>query len=151
MNITITRSLQRPGTIDGQISIYGRHICDCEENAATALPPGTYPVPLVNCHQYARKMPVVRLSSLPPCSSCPRRPFVGSNTRLPLVCPMLKPGNGVCQRTDGSIIVGRRAVPGCLVRPRAAFAALYERIRKTLERGKPVRLHISSNPFSPQS
>ena len=106
MNITITRSLQRPGTIDGQISIYGRHICDCEENAATALPPGTYPVTLVNCHQYARKMPVVRLSSLPPCSSCPRRPFVGSNTRLPLVCPMLKPGNGVCQRTDGSIIVG---------------------------------------------
>ena len=63
MNITITRSLQRPGTIDGQISIYGRHICDCEENAATALPPGTYPVTLVNCHQYARKMPVVRVSS----------------------------------------------------------------------------------------
>ena len=142
MNITITRNLQRPGTIDGQISIYGRHICDCEENAATALPPGTYPVTLVNCHQYARKMPIVRLSSLPPCSSCPRRPFVGSNTRLPLVCPMLKPGNGVCQRTDGSIIVGKNLQPGILLHSGNAFEKLYQRIKKAVQRQSDIQLTI---------
>ena len=156
MHIHITRHRQKPETIDGQLSIDGIHICDCAENAHTALPPGTYPIAIVHCRQYARKMPVVCVSdsvsthanaNLPSpspslCSSCHRRPSVGINTKLPCVCPMLKPGNGVYHREDGSIIVGEYLVPGCLKHPKTAFANLFDRIRKNIERGNEVILTI---------
>ena len=148
MNIKITRYRQKPETIDGQLSIDGIRICDCAENAHTALPPGTYPIAIVPCRQYARKMPVVakpiahcsQLTSH--CSSCHRRPSVGINTKLPHVCPMLKPGNGVYHREDGSIIVGEYLVPGCLKHSKTAFDNLYDRIRKNIERGNEVTLTI---------
>ena len=151
MHIQITRHRQKPETIDGQLSIDGIHICDCAENAHTALPPGTYPIAIVPCRQYARKMPVVAIAnanananspSLSLCSSCHRRPSVGINTKLPCVCPMLKPGNGVYHREDGSIIVGEYLVPGCLKHPKTAFANLFDRIRKNIERGSEVTLTI---------
>ena len=154
MHIHITRHRKKPETIDGQLSIDGIHICDCAENAHTALPPGTYPIAIVPCRQYARKMPVVCVSdsahananlpspSLSLCSSCHRRPSVGINTKLPCVCPMLKPGNGVYHREDGSIIVGEYLVPGCLKHPKTTFDLLYERIRKNIERGSEVTLTI---------
>ena len=154
MHIHITRHRQKPETIDGQLSIDGIHICDCAENAHTALPPGTYPIAIVPCRQYARKMPVVCVSdsananaktnspSLSLCSSCHRRPSVGINTKLPCVCPMLKPGNGVYHREDGSIIVGEYLVPGCLKHPKTAFANLFDRIRKSAERGHAITLTI---------
>ena len=59
MHILITRYRYKPATIDGQLSIDGIRICDCAENAHTALPPGTYPIAIVPCRQYARKMPVI--------------------------------------------------------------------------------------------
>ena len=152
MHIHITRHRQKPETIDGQLSIDGIHICDCAENAHTALPPGTYPIAIVHCRQYARKMPVVCVSdsvsahanaNLPSlCSSCHRRLSVGINTKLPRVCPMLKPGNGVYHREDGSIIVGEYLVPGCLKHPKPAFANLFDRIRKSAERGCAITLTI---------
>ena len=157
MHILITRHRYKPATIDGQLSIDGIRICDCAENAHTALPPGTYPIAIVPCRQYARKMPVIndndntkfpspnaiaKKTSLSLCSSCHRKPFVGINTKLPRVCPMLKPGNGVYNRTDGSIIVGEYIVPGCLKHPKTAFDNLYDRIRKNIERGNPVTLTI---------
>ena len=176
MHIHITRHRQKPETIDGQLSIDGIHICDCAENAHTALPPGTYPIAIVPCRQYARKMPVVVTpkgqmeqpgtplgtlgtepqalleqrfsapgtppSGLPLCSSCPRKPHIGINTKLPRVCPMLKPGNGVYHREDGSIIVGEYLVPGCLKHPKTAFANLFDRIRKSAERGHAITLTI---------
>ena len=154
MHIHITRHRQKSETIDGQLSIDGIHICDCAENAHTALPPGTYQIAIVHCRQYARKMPVVCVSvsanananspSLSPslCSSCHRIPSVGINTKLPCVCPMLKPGNGVYHREDGSIIVGEYLVPGCLKHPKTAFANLFDRIRKSAERGHAITLTI---------
>ena len=211
MHIHITRHRQKPETIDGQLSIDGIHICDCAENAHTALPPGTYPIAIVPCRQYARKMPVVCVSDsdsaitlaklpspwnpleqnrrlymerakrngtpkgqmeqpgtslgtfgtepqalleqrfsapgtapsgLPLCSSCHRKPHIGINTKLPRVCPMLKPGNGVYHREDGSIIVGEYLVPGCLKHPKTAFANLFDRIRKSAERGHAITLTI---------
>ena len=148
MHIHITRHRQKPETIDGQLSIDGIHICDCAENAHTALPPGTYPIAIVPCRQYARKMPILspvinnQSSVISICSSCPRRLSVGINTKLPCVCPMLKPGNGVYHREDGSIIVGEYLVPGCLKHPKTAFANLFERIRKSAERGHAITLTI---------
>ena len=55
---------------------------------------------------------------------------------------MLKPGNGVYNRTDGSIIVGEYIAPGCLKHPKTAFDNLYDRIRKNIERGNKVTLTI---------
>ena len=141
MNINITRYRQNPATIDGHLSIDGIRICDCAENVHTALPPGTYTIAIVPCRQYARKMPVVaRLTAN--CSSCHRKPHIGINTKLPCVCPMLKPGNGSYHREDGSIIVGEYLVPGCLKHPKTAFDNLYDRIRKNIERGNEVTLTI---------
>ena len=151
MHIHITRHRQNPETIDGHLSIDGIHICDCAENAHTALPPGTYPIAIVPCRQYARKMPVVAIAnakananspSLSLCSECPRKPHIGINTKLPCVCPMLKPGNGVYHREDGSIIVGEYLVPGCLKHPKTAFDNLFDRIRKSAERGHAITLTI---------
>lgn len=130
MHILITRHRYKPATIDGQLSIDGIRICDCAENAHTALPPGTYSITIVHCRQYARKMPLITPIS--------NQSSVINNR----VCPMLKPGNGVYNRKDGSILVGEYLVPGCLKLSKTAFDNLYDRIRKNLQRGKEVTLTI---------
>ena len=153
MNIKLVRYRQNPETIDGHLSIDGIRICDCAENVHTALPPGTYPIAIVPCRQYARKMPVVNVNDnvssiahssqlTAHCSSCHRKLHIGINTKLPCVCPMLKPGNGVYHREDGSIIVGEYLVPGCLKHPKTAFDNLFDRIRKSAERGHAITLTI---------
>ena len=130
MHILITRHRFKPATIDGQLSIDGIRICDCAENAHTALPPGTYSITIVHCRQYARKMPLITPIS--------NQSSVINNR----VCPMLCPGNGVYNRKDGSILVGEYLVPGCLKHSRFTFDNLYDRIRKNLQRGKEVTLTI---------
>ena len=130
MHILITRHRYEPATIDGQLSIDGIRICDCAENAHTALPPGTYSITIVHCRQYARKMPLITPIS--------NQSSVINNR----VCPMLKYGNGVYNREDGSILVGEYLVPGCLKHSRFTFDNLYDRIRKNLQRGKEVTLTI---------
>lgn len=140
--------------IDGTLTINGQYVCDTVENALTALPPGEYRIVRHYCKQYARKMPLVIAAKSqrpkansqkpiePPCNRCKRKQHVGINTTMPLLCPMLKPGNGVHGRTDGSIILGTRLIPGCLKHPHQAFGPLYQRIRKAIERGKEVTLVI---------
>ena len=130
MHILITRYRYKPATIDGQLSIDGIRICDCAENAHTALPPGTYSITIVHCRQYARKMPLITPIS--------NQSSVINNR----ICPMLKPGNGVYHREDGSILVGEYLVPGCLKHSKTAFDNLYDRIRKNLKRGNEVILTI---------
>ena len=155
MNIELLRIRHRPDTIDGQIRIDGRRVCDCAENAHHCLHEGTYQIAVIKCRQHARKMPVVakpiaHLSQLTAhcsqltahCSSCHRRPSVGINTSMPRKCVQLCPGNGVYNRTDGAIIVGEYLVPGCLKHPKTAFDNLYDRIRKNLKRGNEVILTI---------
>lgn len=143
MNIELRRTDHRPGSTEGQIWIDGMKICDTAENAKTALPPGTYPIVLVRCRQYARKMPVIIVPGSGQCQECKRHSFANINTTMPTVCHMLKPGNGVHHRADGSIIVGKRLAPGCLIHPRQAFDTLYERIRKNVERGKAIAIAIA--------
>ena len=140
MNISIIRRRLREASnsIDGALYVDGMKICDTAENALSALAPGTYAVALVRCRQYARKMPVVQVQGCGLCQECRKHSFAGINTTMPTVCHMLKPGNGVHRRTDGSIIVGKHLVPGCLIYPRQAFDILYERIRKNVERGRAI-------------
>lgn len=148
MNITINRYRHktacteqgRSETLDGKLYIDGQKICDTAENANGALPEGEYEVTLLKCKQYKRKMLV--LNPNPPCSKCPPLEYCGNNSTLPCYCPMLKPGNGVHNRLDGSIILGTRIVPGCLKHPKQAFDAVYGRIRKSIQRGNQVTVTI---------
>lgn len=154
MNIELKRIRHRPDTIDGQIRIDGMKVCDCAENAHHCLPPGEYQIVVEKCAFHSRKMPLIMISQeyQPCCNECSRTGCVGLNSTPHkggdggglLFCPMIKPGNGVFNRFDGSIIVGKYICPGCLTHAKSAFDALYERIRKNIERGNTVQLIISS-------
>lgn len=156
MNIELRRIRHRPETIDGQIYIDGTKICDTAENACHCLPEGNYPVAIIKCKQHGRKMPVIQLmnnsweihgdscSKEKPCDSCKKLDCVGINTNMPCYCPQLCPGNGVYKRTDGAIILGTYIITGCLKHPKEAFDSLYDRIRKSAERGHAINLIISS-------
>lgn len=98
---------------------------------------------LVKCKQYARKMPC--LNAKAPCSQCPKLSFVNNNSILPCYCPMIKPGNGIHGRLDGSILVGKYNSLNCLIHPRDAFNPLYERIRKSVSRGNQVTLTVKDS------
>lgn len=171
MNIRITRHRKTPEVIDGHLTIDGSvRLCDTAENAVTALPAGTYPVQVLKCHQHARKMPVICLADVlsgseqlgtvknstnpnhseqiittPNCSKCEKLKYVSNNTSMPCICPMLKPGNGVYHREDGSIILGTYIAPGCLKHSKEAFDTVYDRIRKSSERGHEITLTIEEN------
>ena len=149
MNIELRRTHIHKTGMDGAIYIDNEFVCHTAENVMTALPSGEYPIGLVKCKQYKRNMPVIltdmshgqRAMSLQ-CSLCKDIKEVNYNTRMPHVCPMLKPGIGVHKREDGSVILGTRIVSGCLSHPREAFGSFYNRIRKKLERGRKVVLKI---------
>ena len=142
MDIQLKRIRHRPETIDGQIWIDGQKVCDCAENAHHCLPEGEYQIAVCKCSKHARKMPIVLPQ--PDCSNCSKLSFVGNNTSMPCKCVQLCPGNGVYNRTDGAILVGKYICPGCLSHPKTAFDNLYDRIRKSAERGHEIQLIISS-------
>lgn len=58
------------------------------------------------------------------------------------ICPMLKSGNGIWGRADGSIILGTYIAPGCLSHPNEPFDLLSERLRKLTTRGSGMTLKI---------
>ena len=142
MNIELRRYRIKTDTIDGQIFIDGAKVCDCAENAHHCLPPGEYQIIVHKCRHHARKMPVILPMS--DCSACPKLPYVGNNTSMPCKCIQICPGNGVYNRTDGAILVGKYIAPGCLSHPKSAFDNLYDRIRKNAERGNEITLTITT-------
>jgi len=141
MNITIQRTRTRGEYTHGHLTIDGARICDTLENTNALVPAGDYPITLIKCKQYSRKM--LCLNPKAPCAKCKKLPFVCNNTTLPCWCPMLKPGNGVHDRLDGSIIVGQYYCLNSIIHPKAAFDSLYERIRKSISRGHQVSLTIT--------
>lgn len=60
-------------------------------------------------------------------------------------CPQIKAGNSAWHQTDGSILVGTYLQPGVVLKSRPTFEALYERIRKNIERGVEVNITITYN------
>ena len=153
MNITLQRISVKGEITEGHLRIDGFTICDTLENTYSCLAPGDYRVHIIKCRQYARKMPILipnpsslipNSSSLIPnsCPSCPRKHYVNHNTVMPCFCPMIKPGNGIHSRHDGSILVGHRQCQGLLIHPREVFATLYDRLRMTIQRGNEVTLKI---------
>lgn len=153
MNIIITRYRKKSQTIDGKLKITtstehglteSLPLCDTAENALTALPAGKYRIAILKCKQHARKMPVILIPNevKPNCEHCKDIEFVCNNTTMPSKCIQLCPGNGVYNRKDGSILVGTYLAPGCLKHPKRAFDAIYDRIRKSAERGHEITLQI---------
>ena len=140
MQITIQRNNPRGEYTHGQLTIDGNRVCNTLENSLSCVPAGEYVITLLKCKQYARKM--LCLNANAPCSKCPKLPFVCNNTTLPCWCPMLKPGNGVHNRLDGSILVGQYNCLNSLIHPKSVFDGLYERIRKSISRGHQVKLII---------
>ena len=147
MNIQITRTHIRGEYCEGHLTIDGTRICDTLENSNSRIPAGTYTIRLAKCKQYSRKMPLLNPNS--PCDRCPKslnhNPS-SLNFVLPCYCPMIKPGNGIHSRLDGSILVGKYNCLNSLTHPRDAFDPLYERIRKSLSRGNQVLLTIKDPP-----
>ena len=140
MKIVLSRIRTKGEFTEGQLSIDGVRICSTLENSNAQVPSGEYVITLLKCKQYARKMPCLNPS--PPCDLCPKLKFVCMNSTLPCYCPMIKPGNGVHDRLDGSIVVGQYNCLNSLIHPRTTFDPLYERIRKSISRGNQVTLII---------
>ena len=139
-NLVLTRLFTKGEYCHGQLSIDGKRVCSTLENSNALVPAGDYVISLIRCKQYARKMPC--LNGNAPCDLCRKLPFVCNNSTLPCWCPMLKPGNGVHNRLDGSILVGKYNCLNSLIHPRTTFDPLYERIRKSISRGNKVTLII---------
>lgn len=60
-------------------------------------------------------------------------------------CPQIKAGNSAWKETDGAIIVGQYLQPGVVIKSRPIFDALYERIRKNIDRESEVTITITEN------
>lgn len=161
MNIIIKRIRKRDEAIDGALYIDGLKICDCAENAKSAIPVGTYPIIRHKCKQKARYVPLIlqndeglgmkvegkslnsQLSILnQKCSRCKKLNMVSSNTNMPCFCPQIAMGNGVHNRTDGAIIVGKYLIPGCLTHTKEPYENICERLRKLDSRGSSVTITI---------
>ena len=147
MNITLQRISVKGEITEGHLRIDGFTICDTLENSRSCLSSGIYAIRIMKCKQHRRNVICVEslgdeVTQNDKCHKCKLKELVFSNTPMPRFCPQIKPGNGVYGRRDGSIIVGSRALFGCIISPRSAFDLLYERIRKNIERGKCVSLKI---------
>ena len=140
MKIVITRLFTKGEYTHGSLSIDGNKICSTLENANALVPSGNYLISLIKCKQYARKMPCLNANA--PCDLCPKLKLVCTNSTMPCYCPMLKPGNGIHNRLDGSILVGDYNCLGSLIHTNTTFDPLYERLRKSLSRGNQVSLII---------
>lgn len=153
MNITIKRIRKKGDAINGHLFIDGQKICDTAENFKSAIKVGTYPVSIIKCKQHARKMPVVLVHKdiAPNCAHCAELECVNNNSKMPTVCHQIKAGNGVYHREDGTILVGTYLAPGCLKHPKAAFENIYDRIRKSIERGHDLTLTIAEDYPKPPS
>ena len=147
MNITLQRINIKGEITEGKLVIDGLTICDTIENSYSNLAPGHYRIHLHKCRQHARKMllltPICNQSSIiDNCSLCKRLHNVSLNTTMPRFCPMLKPGNGIHNRHDGSILIGRRRCMGLLIDTRKVFNALYARLRMTCKRNNEIIINI---------
>lgn len=169
MNIFLYRTHRTADSVDGKLMIANEKICDTAENALTCLPEGTYNVLIHRCKHYRRKMPVIllsegsfkelqkvpKVSGLKPietavgmkpietsCMACPSMEYCGNNSTLPKYCPQIKIGNGVYNRTDGSIIIGEYLAPGCMKHPIEYFNRLIDRLDKCQNRKEPITLTI---------
>lgn len=138
--------------------LYGEQgrICQTLENALHHLPTGKYHIDIGKCNFRGRKMPMILITDgeqhTSRCRQCQKPDSVSINTcphkskgENLLFCPQLTPGNGVSNRTDGSILVGDDGSYGILLHPKEVFDRLYDILRKSSERGHQIVLTIQNS------
>jgi len=158
MEIILRHTLRKGEIIEGEILIDGTHVCDTLENYYNGLPEGRYKIQIEKCTYRSRQMPLIIATGTDKepsytCDQCTKPYYVSSNSSPhrggekgePVYCPMVTPGNGIHNRFDGSILVGKRGALGLLLHSRPTFDSLYQRIRKSIQRGKSVTLIIKKN------
>lgn len=146
MNIELIRCHHNPWAIDGELRIAGQKICDTSENLKHHLAAGTYPIRIDRCHHYRRKMPLIMIEDKPmtaKCHHCVKRKVGSQHANLPCFCPQIKIGNGVANRTDGSIIIGLLRLPGFMLKTSDYFDRLIDRLDKAANRGEEITLTIA--------
>ena len=149
MELLLIRNKRKQYYIDGILYINNERFCDTDENAFTSLPAGKYTITRVMCKQYERNMPLISEYNQKPhpcCDKCKKIEDINNNSLLPCRCPMLKAGNGVHKRTDGSIIIGTRITEGALKFPQKALFLLSDNIRKAITRHHTITLEILEKP-----
>ena len=142
MRILLTRTNVSQNATDGVITIDGIRVADCAEHTPTMLPQGTYGVRIDRCTQYRRKMPVICIEHQASCFLCKKHKILSTHAVLPVYCPMIKIGNGVFNRTDGSIIIGDRYLNGIVLRSAPYYDRLIDRLDKAQNRGEQITLTI---------
>lgn len=142
MKLELKRKFRDGEILDGILCVNGKRLCDTSENGYSALPPGTYQVERRYCKHYCQHRPVIVIDRNACCDDCPQ---IGNevflNTVLPVYCPQIKMGNGIHNRHDGSVIIGKRVVPGVIKLPAVPYEKLTERMRK-LAPGSAITLQI---------
>lgn len=125
MKLILTRHRQQSEAIDGRLTIDGQFVCDTAERASTPLKAGSYHLHIGLCKKLRRKMLLLER-----CTSCCES------------CPIVKHGNGIYTHTRGTILVGTTICPGCLKHSRRTYSNLFQRLRKSTERGNELQLII---------
>ena len=124
--------------MDSEVYLDGALFCQASESMVNLVPWGRYRVILHPCKQYHRDVPAVEIRPmckrqwLDRCRYCMSRgrAVMSPHRNLRGYCPQLKDGNGVYNRTDGSIILGERVVPGVVRRSEQYFTRLVEHLQQ---------------------
>ena len=151
LNITLHRVRSSRYGLDGKITIDGIKFCDTVENRNVHLKAGTFKIKFERCEQHKRKMPIIILPNGKKCKMCKMIDFVSANTPMPCLCPQITVGNGMHNRKDCAIIVGKRLCAGVLIHTVEAFHKLYEYILKYSKANSEIELtvvDIENNIFS---
>lgn len=148
MDIQIIRNHRTRWALDGELRIGGQKICDTSENLLHHLDQGSYTIQIYRCHHYRRKMPIVMIADEPmtaKCHHCQRKQIGSQHANLPYYCPQIKIGNGVANRTDGSIIIGEHYLSGVLLKSSDHFDRLIDRLDKAALRNEAITLTTTNH------
>ena len=131
MKIKLERTYCGPSCTIGSLYIEGAFECFTLEDVLragekvpgdTAIPNGTYNVVITPSNRFKRDLPL--LENVPN--------FVGIR---------IHPGN-TAEDTEGCLLVGRTKGPNFVGESKAAFAALFPKIRQALDEGDSVTIEV---------
>lgn len=137
MEITITRHLHTPWSVDGTMEIKGLSVCETVEHPEKHLPVGKYEINYVTNKAFGKKMPMIKVAKKT-ASVCK----LSASRRAKVTQPCIMPGNGPFLNTDGSIIVGEHLFAGLLGNTSMYFERLYQRVKKCDRRKESITLII---------
>ena len=141
MKLILIRRYKNADYIRGELYIENPEckICDTLENAAIHAPAGEYDLSYQLCKQLGRKLPKLCNTY---CQNCKFFGEPNQNKALPRFCPMIMRGNGVHNRFDGRIIVGKYLTRGAVVHTADAFNKIKSYVGLAVEMKQEMKLEI---------